>query len=63
MDFKAKARYRYIELTYLENKNSKREKKCLLNFETLRESLLKFDKLAPNRIITNIEILCAIEML
>lgn len=48
---------KYIEITYLENMGETTEKTCLLRYETLRKSLNKFNQIAPNRIITNIEFL------
>lgn len=56
-----KARYRYIELTYIESLEDKREKTVLINWATLKKSIEKLDKVSPNRIITKIEILYALD--
>ena len=55
-----KADLKYVEITYKESENDPKEHKCLINIKTLYDSLKKLDKLAPTRIITNIDILCSI---
>lgn len=64
MEFRrANARCRYIEITYLKDITSESEKRILIYIPHLNTALKKLDEIAPNRIITNIEVLCAIEML
>ncbi len=48
---------KYIEITYLENKDATVENTICLRLSTIRESLAKFNLKAPNRIITNIDFL------
>ena len=55
-----KADLKYVEITYKESESDTKEHKCLINIKTLYEGLRKLDKIAPTRIITNIDILCSI---
>ena len=59
---KAKADLRYVEIKFFKNSEDKKEHTCFLRLNTLKDSLKKFDEYAPNRIITNIEVLCSIEI-
>ncbi|MBQ8468604.1 MAG: hypothetical protein IJ542_02480 [Clostridia bacterium] len=60
------ARRRFVEFTYINSLDDKTEQTCLFNLDNLNEKELKrkldkWDKVAPNRIITNVEILYSIK--
>ena len=60
------ARRRFVEFTYINSLDDKQERTCLLDLneltaEKLKEKLAKWDKLAPNRIITNVDLLYSIK--
>ena len=60
------ARRRFVEFTYINSLEDKTERTCLFNLDNLdakelKKKLDKWDKIAPNRIITNVEILYSIK--
>ena len=60
-----KGKIKYIEITYHNNLYDTKERKCIMMVDGIGKKefvrkLVDFDKHAPNRIITNIEILYSI---